>query len=468
MRLEKTTCSSFTAFAIAGALVFIGLACGESSVVNGVGDPSPPTTPESPANSTPDSGGKTILGNNGCMLTAPAVPTATNVVALVVDQGPVGTNELNPLYVTVKVCAPGSSTVCQTIDDVRVDTGSTGLRIFASQLNPAVAAGLKPALARGDAGPPTAECALFGSGDIWGAVKRADVHMGGEVAPNIPIQVIGDPDFPLANAVDDNGAAPDFTSECLTNDQKDAGLNISTPTRLGANGLLGVSSFVAGCDVSCEGNRCSTTCGKSYWGCDKHECQVVQLPTDILVNPIAFFARDSNGLIITLPSVPPEGCPRAWGTLTFGISTAANNALAASATVIPLVDGYISTTFNNTVLKKSFIDTGSNGNYFPAPSSLLPPCRGSAGFYCPKATANLKAVMSALTGPPLSVDVPFVVYPVENLLMEVSATPGLAGGMVDSFPNSFDWGLPFFFGRTVYVGFDYAKIGNYTGPLTAF
>ena len=39
----------------------------------------------------------------------------------------------NALYTTVIICVPGTFT-CQTIENVLVDTGSTGLRILASQL----------------------------------------------------------------------------------------------------------------------------------------------------------------------------------------------------------------------------------------------------------------------------------------------------------------------------------------------
>ena len=39
---------------------------------------------------------------------------------------------VNILYVNVTICAPGSTTNCQTIDHVQVDTGSQGLRILSS------------------------------------------------------------------------------------------------------------------------------------------------------------------------------------------------------------------------------------------------------------------------------------------------------------------------------------------------
>ena len=61
---------------------------------------------------------------------------ANNVVNAIVDQGPsrFGSGQqaaVNIMYVKVTVCVPGSTTTCQTIDHVQVDTGSQGLRILA-------------------------------------------------------------------------------------------------------------------------------------------------------------------------------------------------------------------------------------------------------------------------------------------------------------------------------------------------
>lgn len=52
--------------------------------------------------------------------------TAVNVAPLAVDAGPAPSNpQTNVAFTTVEVCAPGT-TNCVTIDDVAVDTGSTG------------------------------------------------------------------------------------------------------------------------------------------------------------------------------------------------------------------------------------------------------------------------------------------------------------------------------------------------------
>ena len=65
-----------------------------------------------------------------------APPDGVNVVAIVVDSGPLGSNGapvgyVNGAFVTVTVCVPGTAD-CQAIDHVLVDTGSSGLRLLAN------------------------------------------------------------------------------------------------------------------------------------------------------------------------------------------------------------------------------------------------------------------------------------------------------------------------------------------------
>ncbi|MET5116808.1 DUF3443 family protein, partial [Burkholderia pseudomallei] len=66
----------------------------------------------------------------------------------------------------------------QTIDNVQVDTGSDGLRILAAALPSSVALPVVPAAKA----PITGACAIFGPGFTWGAVRRADVRIAGEIA----------------------------------------------------------------------------------------------------------------------------------------------------------------------------------------------------------------------------------------------------------------------------------------------
>ena len=93
-------------------------------------------------------------GSSGSSASPP--PTGSNVVGVVVDAGPTSTSpDLNTLFTTVTVCVPGSTTDCQTIDHIQVDTMSYGLRILAPVLT--ISLPVQPA----SNGGSLVECAVF-------------------------------------------------------------------------------------------------------------------------------------------------------------------------------------------------------------------------------------------------------------------------------------------------------------------
>lgn len=89
----------------------------------------------------------------------------------------------NKPCVGVTICTPGTSD-CQAIDDIILDTGSTGLRIFKDVLSVQLT---QATTASGD----LAECLQFADNtNEWGPIEYADVVLGKEPAVTIPIQVI--------------------------------------------------------------------------------------------------------------------------------------------------------------------------------------------------------------------------------------------------------------------------------------
>ncbi len=99
--------------------------------------------------------GPTVAGpgaaTGGSTITPPT-PVAVNTATVTVDAGPAalasgpdGYSAFNQPYVTVTVCAPGSTSNCQTIDHVLLDTGSVGLRLLAAGAQPGPARGTCPA-----------------------------------------------------------------------------------------------------------------------------------------------------------------------------------------------------------------------------------------------------------------------------------------------------------------------------------
>jgi hypothetical protein len=99
-------------------------------------------------------------------------------------------------------------------------------------------------------------------------------------------------------------------------------------------------------------------------------------------NPVSLFAADNNGVMLWLLTVPSNSAVSAGGSLVFGIGTQANNAIGASATFLATDPdtGYFTTIYNGRILANSFIDSGSNGLFFP--DANLPTC--TRQFYCPE------------------------------------------------------------------------------------
>ncbi len=89
-----------------------------------------------------------------------SVPQSTtpNVQNIQVTSTPPRTR--NMLQTSVTLCLPGTNT-CQTIDGIQVDTGSQGLRVLASALDPSIAL---PLVGASCTVATVGECSVFGTG----------------------------------------------------------------------------------------------------------------------------------------------------------------------------------------------------------------------------------------------------------------------------------------------------------------
>src|ERR1700690_4416673 len=75
------------------------------------------------------------IGGKGATTGGTVSAPVVNTLAITVDSGPAAApGAVNHAYVTVKVCTPGSTVQCATIDHVLLDTGSWGLRLVRSVL----------------------------------------------------------------------------------------------------------------------------------------------------------------------------------------------------------------------------------------------------------------------------------------------------------------------------------------------
>jgi len=348
----------------------------------------------------------------------------------------------NMLYTTLTICDANSN--CQTIDHIQVDTGSGGLRIFSQALT---TVGLTQILSNGT---PLAVCESFASGNAWGPVQTATVKLASEPAITIPVQMI-----------DATFGAQSLPSPC----------NIGTwssPMDIHANGILGIDVGRADSGV--------------YFTCDANTCMESTSPSQRVTNPVLALPVDNNGVIINLPVIPDNGQATAYGELILGIDTTWNNDPKKYSAGNPIktvkLDAFdpffASTTAGTTgsTNKLSFssfaVDSGSTAYFFS--DSTIPFCSALStaigiGPYCP---GNPKNFAVWVTGNDANLW-NFQLW-IRDATM-LTATGNLAfndlganGGM----PDFFIAGLPFFYGKQVYLGYATKSSTLGDGPLYGY
>ena len=356
-----------------------------------------------------------------------------NVQAITVDAGPTGLFA-NMITTSVTICVPGTTT-CQTIADVQVDTGSSGLRLLASAVTLPLPTVSSP-------GGIFSECTAFADGFVWGPLVTADIRLAGEAAPSMSIQLI-----------QDNGVGPAVPAAC--SGQGTAENSLAT---LGANGILGVGVFLQDC-----GGFCAVNTSPLYYTCSGSGCTQSPIPVALQIsNPVAFFAQDNNGVVLQLPAVPATGATAATGNLIFGIGTQADNALDAVAIAVPdsgPTAGAFTAIYKGVTLGASFIDSGSSQFFFD--DSRIPICPSStpegdlSSFYCPGSATALSTLPLNITlagsngaavaiAPNLANAQFLFAQPGAAALNVFNDLGGPAGSML---PNAFDLGVPFFSAR---------------------
>jgi hypothetical protein len=392
-------------------------------------------------------------GSSGSTTTTTTTTTpVANTVTVTVNSGPANT-AVNMAYVTVQVCNPGSTTVCATIPNVQVDTGSAGLRILASA--PGVS-GLTFNPVTGG-GSPVDECFQYGGGNyLWGPVVQANVLLAGETAASLPIQVI------------DSGTAP---ANVPVNCAAGGGSNLGTSTLLQANGILGVGPTMQDCGSACTGS----TVLPIYWLCSSTAgCSSAAVPPATQVsNPVTFFNSDNNGVMLTMGSVQASGATTAAGTLTFGIGTQTDNAITSGVKVYALAGNLIqgslyysiSAAYNNNTYP-ALIDSTESYNFFLDAGTLaansagaaIVGCQVNTILYCPASAVSLPFTARDQIGDSSTVN---LAIGNGDALWSTSAAKGganaafsnLAGGYAYGQANDYAiLGMPFFYGRTVFVG----------------
>ena len=390
------------------------------------------TGADNPPDVGPDNGLGLAAGKGGGDADAP------NVVRIDVFR-------LNLPLISITVCKPGSTDNCQTISRIAVHTGFSGLRIASNAISPQLLEAL-PQQMHGSSNAPLAECVnIVTDRYSWGGIRTADVMISGEEASSIPIQVIADPLTPSVPAACSATAIPMMNSRTL-----------------GVNGIIGIGPASQDCGATCAQTSSS---GKYYLcapGTDTCTPSVAALAEQV-ANPVANFATDNNGSIIELPSLSADGTGSDEGHLVFGIGTRSNNALGTATVHTTDPSGALTILYNG-LSYASTIDSGLPFNAFS--DSSLPQCPDASGLYCPASTLQLTAVVVGNNGSASTVD-----FSVANWQQLLAYAPWATSfddiaGVANL--GDFVLGLPFFFGRNVFIAIDGQNTAGGPGPYFAY
>lgn len=370
---------------------------------------------------------------------ASAVPTPVgpgNTIGVTVS----GTGIHNQPMVSVTICTGNTNATgnCTIIPNVIVDTASFGLRLIRSAIPTPTFNALQAETV--GSSQPLAECALFGSGYAWGTVHLADVALSGEIAPNVPIQVIGDSTLTTP--------AP---SECQV------GRPLVTTADLGANGILGIGVSPTDCGLACQQGPVST-----FYYTTAGVGTAVPV-TGQITNPVSRFAQDNNGVILEMGQVSDTGSPTAQGTLVFGIDTQTNNALFGTSATLMRTDGNgdFTSSYNGTTQTSTFFDSGSTVLFFP---DLTIPINSSTGYYVPTTTVGRTSTLVG-SSPANAV----LGFNIANGTTLNASGNNAFNNLGIYMTRQFDFGMPFFYGRHVYYGITgKPSTGGGTGPYVAY
>jgi hypothetical protein len=235
-----------------------------------------------------------------------------------------------------------------------------------------------------------------------------------------------------------------------------------------------VGTFVQDCGPFCASSIPNPAW---YYGCPTPTtCTAELAPTQFQAqNPVTLIATDNTGVIVELPAVGAAGAATAAGSLVFGIGTRSNNKLNLVSGITVLTadvnngDTITVTNGSGTNFPDSYLDSGSNGIFFP---STITACgTQQMGFYCPTATLSFTDTLKGSNLMSAS-----VTYSVANAMTlfnnnsSYAAFSYLAGttGTGTNAATTVDFGLSFFYGHNVYTAIDSANADGTMGPYFAF
>lgn len=342
-------------------------------------------------------------------------------------------SNVNSPCVSLTICDTNNNN-CSIVNNVLLDTGSYGLRIFNTVLNQNTLNNLSSITSGGN---PVGECVSYGDGSQnWGNIVAANVQLSSDaLASNVPIQIIN------SNFLTPPSACNNATT---------------SPTDFGYNGVLGVGMYTkdGGNYYVCSGNNCNTT---------------INLPSSSQVtNPISMLPSNNNGLTISFNQIGSNGASNVNGTVNFGVNTNSQNTIQAS-NVYPadLSQGipFFNSNYNgNSYL--SFLDSGTNT--LAISNSGITQCSNPyTGFLCPSNSLNLTFNNYNSQGASIPSNIN-IANTISLINSGNSAYNNLGSILSFSGANLMDFGLPFFYGKNIQIVFNNSTSNLGNGPFWAW
>ncbi|HEY0748469.1 MAG TPA: DUF3443 family protein, partial [Steroidobacteraceae bacterium] len=284
-------------------------------------------------------------------------------------------------------------------------------------------------------------------------VALADVTLAGESALKVPVQIM-----------DDTGSGAPPPATCGAN-----GSLINTVSGFGANGVLGLGVLIQDCGQSCVA---PATPLPFYYGCTAAGvCNAENVAlTGQVANVAAMFTADNNGILVNLPNlVNANGDAVVQGELIFGLSTQSDNLMPAAGLTVLGADGsgHFTATYNGSgTALPALIDSGTDAYAFDDPAMAVCSAGAFIGYYCPAVPPqSAHAVNTGVGVNNASSTIDFAIADPNSFVAGAAAFIQLGGG---GGSTKFTWGMPFFYGRKVYFGFDQRSAGTITGPFYAY
>ncbi len=380
-----------------------------------------------------------------------AATSPANVLPLAVHHSTAVTDANIPT-VSITLCVPGytDSAHCQTIPDILVDTGASGLRVVSSVLNSTLQKAFVPETY---SGKNVAECLQYVESAVWGSVSQADVWLGtdptkgtppanAQYGKSVPFHLIG------------SSSVPKAPSGCTS-----TGPIQDTVADFGSNGTIGVSPGALDNEPL-------------YYTCSSTTCTKVSLPAASQVpNPVGKLPTDNNGVILQVNALSSGNAQTSGsGSLILGIGTESNNKLATTTKI-----AYTNSSYGMNDIKLQVgsskastfdadyydaFDSGTNFLTFPSFTGMSTVSK-STGLFAPKSATSVSMSVTDGNGTASS-GYAFTVASYTTTTLNNDAALSQAGGE----DNIVLIGFPYFYGKTLYFAMDGASVTAADGKST--